>query len=79
MNENKTQDRLTIPHPTWQVTARRTGATWKIIAISPDRKRVLHADKVTDADLAVFDPESRWDGKAAPKIVDFVADLGVKS
>lgn len=72
----QTSDTKTIKHPTWQITAYRTGATWKVIAISADRKRVIHQDKVTDADLATFDPDFRWSGvKAAPKIVDFVKDV----
>jgi hypothetical protein len=72
VTENQT---LTIPHPTWTVTAYKRGQVWKVIAISPNRKHVLHKDKVTDEALATFDPEAAWGGTVAPKIVDFVADL----
>jgi hypothetical protein len=57
------------------VTAYRRGLTWKVVAISPDRKRVIHREKLTDADLATFDPDTQWAGKTAPNIVDFVAQL----
>lgn len=66
----------TLPHDTWQITAYRRGLVWKVIAISENRKNVLHVDKLTDADLDAFDVEFRWSGKkVAPKIVDFVAGL----
>ena len=70
----------TIPHATWTITAYKRGLVWKVIAISPTRKFVLHQDKVTDEQLATFDPETRWSGKKeSPKIVDFAADLNKAS
>lgn len=72
MTQNQTIQ--TIPHPTWTVTAYRHGLTWKVIA--RNGHRVIHRDKLTDADLATFDPDFEWTGqRKAPHIVDFVAQL----
>lgn len=46
----------------WTVTAYPEEGlpTFKIIAISPDRKRFIHRAKSTEAELATFSPEASW-------------------
>jgi hypothetical protein len=52
--------------------------TWKIIAISSDRKSAVHRDKRTDAQLLTFDPDvetgRKPQGPAIP--LDIMAQLG---
>lgn len=34
--------------------------TWKVTAISADRKRVINRDRLTEAEALAFDPDADW-------------------
>lgn len=47
---------------TWTITVRPNAGreTFRLTAISPDRKRVLKLDKLTAETVEAFDPELHW-------------------
>lgn len=85
MTENETQT-VTLPngvtvttlsHPTWDVKAYRQpgAATSKVIAVSPDRGRAMHRDKVADAALATVADELAGTAGPRPARVDIAAQM----
>lgn len=43
---------------TWTITVRPSGLAFRLTAVSPDRTRIIHADKLTAEQVESFDPEA---------------------
>lgn len=51
---------------TWTVTVTseqlyvNRAPTYRIVAVSPDRRRIIHRDRLSAAQVESFDPEQEW-------------------
>lgn len=66
-----TQTQTAVTYPSgWTATAYPQGNGFKVICISPDRKRAIHIDKQTAEQVAALaDPVTKW-GCQVPKPMD---------
>jgi hypothetical protein len=67
----------TVTYPSgWTTAAYPQGDRFKIIAIAPDRKRAIHLDKQSAAQVAAMpDPATLWGDRIPAAKVDVMAQL----
>jgi hypothetical protein len=67
----------TVTFPSgWTATAYPTDKGFKVICISPERKRAIHIDRLNAEQVAALeDPVAKWGGRAPAAKVDVMAQL----